>query len=70
MLHLEITELVLAHCNFVNNNYQYDLRVLHTFFPKKSFGQLLDIWLKKIIFVKTFNSEISFFCKSFYWSKF
>ena len=24
--HLEITEVVLIHCNIVNNNYQQDLR--------------------------------------------
>ena len=27
---LEITELVLIHCNIVNNNYQQDSRVLYT----------------------------------------
>ena len=32
--HLEITEVVLVHCNAVNNNYQQDSRVLHTFVPK------------------------------------
>ena len=26
--HLEITEVVLAHCNIVNNHYQQDSRVL------------------------------------------
>ena len=26
--HLKITEVILAHCNIVNNNYQHDLRVL------------------------------------------
>ena len=30
MPHLEITEVVLVHCNFVNNDYQQDSRVLHT----------------------------------------
>ena len=29
--HLEITELVLVHCNIVNNDYQQDSRVLYTF---------------------------------------
>ena len=38
-----ITEVVLIHCNIVNNNYQQDSRVLHTFVHNKSFGQLLDI---------------------------
>ena len=28
---LEITEVVLVHCNIVNNNYQQDSRVLYTF---------------------------------------
>ena len=27
---LEITELVLIHCNIVNSNYQQDSRVLYT----------------------------------------
>ena len=41
--HLKITEVVLTHCNIVNNDYQQDSRVLYTFVPNKSFGQLLDI---------------------------
>ena len=57
--HLEITELVLVHCNIVNNEYQQDLRVLYTFVPNKLFGQLLDISPKNSIFLKTFNSEFS-----------
>ena len=32
--HLEITEVVLIHCNIVNNDYQHDSRVLCTFFSK------------------------------------
>ena len=28
--HLEITEVVLVHCNIVNNAYQQDSRVLYT----------------------------------------
>ena len=38
MSHLEITELLLIHCNIVNNVYQQDSRVLHTFVLNKSFG--------------------------------
>ena len=38
--HLEITELVLVHCNIVNNDYQQDSRVLYTFVPKKPFRSL------------------------------
>ena len=40
---LEITEVVLIHCNIANNDYQQDSRVLYTFVPNKSFGQWLDI---------------------------
>ena len=31
--HLEITEVILVHCNIVNNDYQEDSRVLYTFLP-------------------------------------
>ena len=55
--HLEITEVVLVHCNMVNNDYQHDSRVLYTFVPNKSFGSLLDISPSTHIFLKTFNSE-------------
>ena len=55
--HLEITEVVLVHCNMVNNDYQHDSGVLHTFVPNKSFGSLPDISPSNHIFLKTFNSE-------------
>ena len=57
VLHLEITEVVLVHCNFVNNDYQQDSRVLYTFVPNKPFGSLLEISPTNHIFLKTFNSE-------------
>ena len=41
--HLEVAELVLVHCNLVNNDYQQDSRILFTFVPNKSFGSLLEI---------------------------
>ena len=56
MPHLEITKVVLIHCNIVNNNYQQDSRVMYTFVPNKSFGQLLDISPNNFIFLKTFDS--------------
>ena len=55
--HLKITEVILIHCNTVNNNYQHNSRVLYTFIPNKSLVQLLDISSKNFIFLKTFNSE-------------
>ena len=55
--HLEITEVVLVHCNIVNNDYQQDSRVLYTFVPNKPFGSLLEISPTNHIFLKAFNSE-------------
>ena len=50
--HLEITKVVLIHCNIVNNDYRQDSRVLYTFAPNKSFGQLLNISPKNFTFLK------------------
>ena len=44
MDHLGITEVVIIHCNIVNNDYPQDSRV---FVPNKLFGQLL--FLKKCL---------------------
>ena len=55
--HIKITEVVLIHCNIVNNDYQQDSRVLYTFFQNKPFGSLLEISPTNHIFLKTFNSE-------------
>ena len=55
--HLEITEVVLIHCNIVSNEYRQDSRVFYTFVQKKPFGSLLEISLTNHMFLKTFNSE-------------
>ena len=55
--HLEVVELVLAHCNLVNNDYQQDSRILYTFVPNKTFSNLLEVSPTNQIFLKTFNSE-------------
>ena len=55
--HLEIVELVLVHCNLVNNDYQKDSRILYTFVPNKTFGSLLEISPTNQVSLKTFNSE-------------
>ena len=57
VLHLEITEVVLVHCNIVNNDYQQNSRVLYTFVPNKPFGTLLEISPASHIFLETFNSK-------------
>ena len=55
--HLETTEVVLIHCNVVNNHYQQDSRVLYTYAPNKPFCSLSEISPKNPIFLKTCNSE-------------
>ena len=53
---LEITEVVLV----AHGNYQRNSKILHTFVPSESSGQLLDISPKNFIFIKTFDSECSY----------
>ena len=55
--HLEITEVILVHCNIFNNDHQQDSRVLYMFVPNKPFDSLLEIAPTNFIFSKTFNSE-------------
>ena len=40
---LEVAEVVLVHCNLVNNDYQQESRISYTFVPNKTFGSLLEI---------------------------
>ena len=42
VLHLEITEIVLVHCNIVNNDYQQDSRVLYTLAYWKFLQQIIS----------------------------
>ena len=57
---LEITEVVLIHCNIVNNAFQQNSIVLYKFIPNKSFGELVDISSRNFIFSKTFDLEFSY----------
>ena len=57
---LETVELVLVHCNLVNNNYQQASKVLLTFVPNKQFGQLITITSHSLTMLKTTNAEFSF----------
>ena len=52
VLYLEIIEVVLLHCNIVNNDYKKDSRVLFTFIPK---NRLVSCWIAHI--------QILYFCK-------
>ena len=56
---LENVEVVLVHCNLVNNSYQHASRVLFTFVPNKQYGQLISISPHSINFLKTMNTEFS-----------
>ena len=49
---LEITEVVLVHCDIVNNDYQQDSKVLYTFVSNKPFDSLLEISPTNYVFLK------------------
>ena len=53
----QVVELVLVHCNLVNNDYQQDSIILYAFVPNKTFGSLLEISPTNHALLKTFNSE-------------
>ena len=56
---LENVEVVLVHCNLVNNSYQQHSRVFFTFVPTKRYGQLISISPHSLVFLKTVNTEFS-----------
>ena len=57
---LETVEVLLGHCNLVNNNYQQASEVLFTFVPNKQFSQLITITPHSRTMLKTTNVEFSF----------
>ena len=57
---LETVEVVLVHCNLLNNNYQQASKVLFTFAPNKQFGQLITIAPHSLTMLKKINAELSF----------
>ena len=54
---LESVEVVLVHCNLVNNSYQEASKVFFTFVPNKQFGQLIAILPHRLTMLKTTNAE-------------
>ena len=54
---LKNVEVVLVHCNLVNNSYQQHSRVLFTFVLNKQYGQLISISPHSLVFLKTMNTE-------------
>ena len=57
---IEFVEVVLVHCNLVNNTYQQASKVLFTFVPNKQFGQLITISPHILTMLKTTNAEFQF----------
>ena len=57
---LETVEVVLVHCNLVNNYYQQASKVLFAFVPNKQFDQLITITPHSLAMLKTTNAEFSF----------
>ena len=49
---LENVEVVLVHCDLVNNSYQQHSRVLFTFVPTKQYGKLISISPDSLVFLK------------------
>ena len=56
---LESVEVVLVHCNLVNNDYQHASKVLFSFLPNKQFGQLLNVSPHVFTMMNTVNTEFS-----------
>ena len=54
-------EVVLVHCDLVNNYSQQASKVLFIFVPNKQFGQLIIITPHSPTVLKTTNAEFSFF---------
>ena len=57
---LETVEVVLVHCNLVNNNYQQASKVLFTFATNKQFGLLITVTPHSPAMLKTTNAEFLF----------
>ena len=57
---LKIVEVVLVHSNLVKNDYQHNSKVLFTFAPNKTFGQLINITPHAFTMMNTLNTEFTY----------
>ena len=57
---LEQVHFVLVHCSVVQNHYLQNSKLLYTFAPDKSFGQLLVLEPKALIQSKTTDSVFDY----------
>ena len=55
---LESAEVILVHCNLVNDSYQQASKVLFTFVPNKQFAQLIIILPHLLTMLKNTNEEL------------
>ena len=55
---LEVAEVVLIHCNLVDNQYQQRSEVLYTFTPNKSYAYLLNVKPSNSVFLNTYKTEL------------
>ena len=60
MSKLGSVEVILVHCNLLNNNYKQASKVLFTFLPNKQFGQLINIAPYSLTMLNATNTEFSF----------
>ena len=54
---LESVEVILVHCNLVNNSYQKASKVLFIFVPNKQFDQLITVSTHLLTILKTTSAE-------------
>ena len=54
---LEVVEEVLVQCNLVDNQYQQESKVLHTFTPNKSYAYLLNLEPSNLVFLETSTTK-------------
>ena len=57
---MESVEVVLVHCNLVQNDYRRSSKVLVRFVPNKQFGQLINISPNTLTMMNTVNTEFSY----------
>ena len=57
---IENFDVVLIHCNVVNNTHQQKSRVLYSFVPDVQFGQLINVKQESLIYLEATSAEFSF----------
>ena len=57
---IESVEVVLVHCNLVENDFQHSSKVSFSFVPNKQFGHLINILPNTLTMMNTINTEFSF----------